>query len=85
MFPVHLHLHVNVPVPATQLLAHFLDIFSMIDYEKLEVYRLALQFVAATLSFRDLAPKGRGELLDQFKRASFSVVLNIAEGAGKFK
>ena len=30
-------------------------------------------------------PRGNGELVDQFKRASFSIVLNIAEGAGKLK
>ena len=34
---LHLHVHVNVPVP---------DKFSVIDCEKLEVYRLALKFVA---------------------------------------
>ena len=30
-------------------------------------------------------PRGNGELVDQFKRASFSIVLNIAEGAGKLQ
>ena len=57
----------------------------MIDYEKLDVYRLSLQFVVNTAQLRDGVQRGNGELVDQFKRASISVVLNIAEGAGKFR
>jgi hypothetical protein len=55
----------------------------MLDYEKLDVYRTALEFVIATIEIRGRLPRGNGELVDQFKRASFSIVLNIAEGAGK--
>ena len=58
---------------------------SVLDYEKLEVYRIALEFVVTTFKIRDRLPRGNGELQDQFKRASFSIVLNIAEGAGKLK
>ena len=58
---------------------------SMLDYEKLDVYRIALEFVVTTIEIRDRLPRGNGELQDQFKRASFSIVLNIAEGAGKLK
>ena len=57
----------------------------MLDYEKLDVYRTALEFVITTIEIRDRLPRGSGELVDQFKRASFSIVLNIAEGAGRFK
>ena len=57
----------------------------MLDYEKLDVYRTALEFVITTIEIRDRLPRGSGELVDQFKRASFSIVLNIAEGAGKFQ
>jgi four helix bundle protein len=57
----------------------------MLDYEKLDVYRTALEFVITTIEIRDRLPRGNGELVDQFKRASFSIVLNIAEGAGKLK
>ena len=67
-------------IPATQLLSHSLDILSVIDYEKLEVYRSALQFIAVTLPFRDGAPKGSGELLDQFKRASSQSYLRSGTG-----
>jgi hypothetical protein len=38
--------------------------------------------VRGNIGFASL-PRGNGELVDQFKRASFSIVLNIAEGAGK--
>lgn len=57
----------------------------MLDYERLDVYRIALKFVISTIGIRDRLPRGSGELVDQFKRASFSIVLNIAEGAGKLK
>jgi four helix bundle protein len=57
----------------------------MFDYEKLDVYRTALEFVITTIEIRGRLPRGNGELVDQFKRASFSIVLNIAEGAGKLK
>jgi four helix bundle protein len=57
----------------------------MLDYEKLDVYRIALKFVVTTVEIRDRLPRGNGELQDQFKRASFSIALNIAEGAGKLK
>ncbi len=57
----------------------------LLDAEKLQVYRLALQF--QTLATQ-LVPRQRGVLLatlrDQLDRASVSIVLNIAEGAGRF-
>ena len=49
--------------------------------ERLDVYRLALEFLAQANDF------GRGRmaaaLRDQLDRASASIVLNIAEGAGR--
>jgi four helix bundle protein len=59
------------------------DVLFVIDYERLDVYRLSLDFIASTSKLREGLPRGNGELSDQFKRASFSLVLNIAEGAGK--
>ncbi len=61
------------------------DKFYMLDYEKLEVYRVALEFILTTSDVSDRLPRGSAELVDQFKRASFSILLNIAEGAGKIK
>ncbi len=51
----------------------------------IDVYRVALEFVVTTVEIRDRLPMGPGELQDRFKRASYSIVLNIAEGAGKLK
>ncbi len=55
-------------------------------HEKFDVYQLALQYVAMALEIVDDMPavKGKGALTDQLVRASFSIPLNIAEGAGRF-
>lgn len=55
----------------------------MLDHERLDVYHLALDFLVFANSVIESLPRGRGHLADQFTRASMSVVLNIAEGAGK--
>jgi len=57
----------------------------MLDYEKLKVYQVALEFVISSAAIGSRLPRGNGELVDQFKRASFSILLNIAEGAGKLR
>ena len=77
------------PVPASAPAASAGSLASsappMLDAEKLHVYRLAVQFQALA---NRLVPRQRGELLatlrDQLDRASVSIVLNIAEGAGRF-
>ncbi|MDP1824036.1 MAG: four helix bundle protein [Archangium sp.] len=53
----------------------------MFDQEKLEVYRVAREFLqeAHRIDQRKLSR----ELRDQFERASLSILANIAEGAGK--
>jgi four helix bundle protein len=53
---------------------------ALLDAEKLQVYAVAVEFqtLAATLM-----PKGQPVLRDQLERASVSIVLNIAEGAGR--
>ena len=53
-------------------------------HEKLDVYNLALDFIALADKFVENLPRGRGHLADQLGRASTSIVLNLAEGAGKF-
>jgi len=54
------------------------------DHEKLDVYQLAIDFVARANDVVENLPRGRGYLADQLQRAALSIVLNIAEGAGKF-
>ena len=56
----------------------------MIGHEKFEAYQLAVQFLKIALHLNQQIPKGNSALRDQFKRAATSVVLNIAEGSGKF-
>lgn len=55
----------------------------MLDHEGLDVYQLGLEFLVFANGIIEALPRGRSHLADQFTRASLSVVLNIAEGAGK--
>lgn len=55
----------------------------MFDFEKLDVYKKAKAFNASIRQFigeMKLDPTTK----DQLRRASFSVVLNLAEGSGRF-
>jgi four helix bundle protein len=58
-----------------------------LDHEKLDVYRLQLEFVRWTSvllnEVAEASPSGTREVRDQLNRASLSVLLNIAEGNGK--
>jgi four helix bundle protein len=54
------------------------------DHEQLDVYKVAMDFVALAHEVIRALPTGHGELADQLRRASISIVLNIAEGAGEY-
>ncbi|MCP4545095.1 MAG: four helix bundle protein [bacterium] len=54
------------------------------DHERLEVYQLALRFLALANLVASRLPRGRSYLADQLRRAATSIVLNIAEGAEEF-
>ena len=54
------------------------------DHERLDVYRLAIEFLSLADQLIDALPRGNSSLADQLQRAATSVVLNIAEGAGEF-
>jgi len=56
---------------------------TVLDHERLDVYHLALDFLVFANGVIEALPRGRSHLADQFTRASTSVVLNLAEGAGK--
>ncbi|HLF33094.1 MAG TPA: four helix bundle protein [Cyclobacteriaceae bacterium] len=55
----------------------------MFDFEKLDVYQLSRSVIADT--FRLLGKRNAVDytLRDQWKRASVSVILNLAEGTGR--
>ena len=54
------------------------------DFEKLDVYKKALNFVSCVINLCKNMPKGiQFTLGDQFIRASLSIANNIAEGSGK--
>lgn len=66
-----------VPVPALVVD----DEPRRLDPERLDVYRVALEFQVLAAGF--CRRRGLGALRDQLDRASVSIVLNIAEGAGR--
>ena len=54
---------------------------ALLDAERLDCYRLAVEFQA--LATRLVPRRNQAVLRDQLDRASVSIVLNIAEGAGR--
>ncbi|MEK7459420.1 MAG: four helix bundle protein [Patescibacteria group bacterium] len=56
----------------------------MFDFEKLDVYALAKQTHLETIRFLKSRPVIDTATRNQLRRASLSIVLNIAEGSGKF-
>lgn len=54
---------------------------AMLSHESLDVYQLALKFHLGVMSL--LPQHGSPTLRDQLERASISIILNIAEGAGR--
>jgi four helix bundle protein len=55
----------------------------MLAFQKLDVYRCSIEFLAASVELPELLPRGHAALADQLRRAALSVPLNIAEGAGR--
>jgi len=55
----------------------------MLSFQKLDVYRCAIEFLALTSEVAEQLPRGNGVLLDQLRRAASSISLNIAEAAGR--
>ena len=54
---------------------------AMLSHESLDVYQLSLKFHLGVMTL--LPMRGSPTLRDQLERASISIVLNIAEGAGR--
>ena len=57
---------------------------SEFDHDRLDVYRIAIEFVVIANEIAEQLPRGRGYLADQLQRAATSIPLNIAEGAGEY-
>jgi four helix bundle protein len=55
----------------------------MLDYERLDVYQCAIEHLAFVFRSIPKVPRGYSALVDQWRRASMSVPLNIAEAVGK--
>ena len=54
------------------------------DFERLDVFTVALDAVVIVDGVAEDLPEGRGYMRDQLRRAANSIALNIAEGAGEF-
>src|SRR5262249_57686686 len=52
-------------------------------FEKLVIWQLALEVLVIVDAIARQLPRPYGELADQLRRASLSVVANLAEGVGK--
>ena len=56
----------------------------MLSFQRLDVYRRAIEFLALATEIVEDLPRGHAERADQLLRAAESVVRNIAEGAGRW-
>lgn len=59
------------------------DTRTMLSFQKLDVYRCAIEFLAFSHKLAASAARGNAPILDQLKRAATSIPLNIAEAAGR--
>ena len=55
----------------------------LLDFERLDVYQCAIEFLAFSVRITAHMPRGQADLRDQLRRASTSIPLNIAEASGK--
>src|SRR6202023_2960252 len=55
----------------------------MLSFQKLDVYRCAIEFLALTAQAAEQIPRGNATLGEQLRRAASSVSLKIAEAAGR--
>jgi four helix bundle protein len=59
------------------------DLGAMLSYQRLDVYQCAVRLLSHCTRLSQDVPKGFSSLTDQLRRASLSIPLNIAEGAGR--
>ena len=53
------------------------------NFQRLDVYQRAIEFLAAAATITEQLPRGSGALSDQLRRAALSIPLNIAEAQGR--
>ena len=54
------------------------------EHERLDAYKAGIAFLVEADAIASGLPRGRAYLSDQLRRASTSIPLNIAEGAGEY-
>jgi four helix bundle protein len=57
---------------------------NVFDHERLDVYKVSIELVVLADEIIEHLPRGRAYLAEQLQRASTSIPLNIAEGAGEY-
>lgn len=67
-----------------QITQHKETMINFFDHEKLDVYKLTIGFIISASEITAQLPRGKAYLTDQLQRASSSILLNIAEGAGEY-
>jgi len=55
----------------------------MLSHEKLDVYQRGIEFLILATDALNQIPSGHGEIKKQLRKASLSILLNIAEASGK--
>jgi four helix bundle protein len=55
----------------------------VLSFQKWDVYLCAIEFLALAFRIVNKLPRGHGGIAEQFRRASLSIPLNVAEGAGR--
>ena len=54
-----------------------------LGFQKLDVYKCSIEMLELSVHVLKSVPRGHHKTVDQLKRASHSIILNIAEGYGK--
>jgi four helix bundle protein len=57
--------------------------FKVLSYQKLDVYKCAIEFLALVAVIVSELPRGYAYFADELRRAAMSILQNIAEGVGK--
>jgi four helix bundle protein len=59
------------------------DTVGVLSFQKLDVYRCSIEFLALSVELPANLPRGHAALAEQLRRAALSIPLNIAEAAGR--